>query len=230
MTFKGEVRTITHREAGSLISEHHYLGDKGFRGGYIFGLFDSGILVGAAVYHAVSAPETVVGCLGLARNEQRGVLELGRFVLHPNWNGKNCGSWFLSRTLRLLKKEGIDYIITYASSDLHNGALYLASNFKYYGLTSQRKDFYRLDPEGDVLVKQERGRTAGVAGVWVLRPPKHRYIYTLNGDSSRIRWVECPPKKGRPTVGDCYGCGGAGSVWDRRNGGDQQYPCPICTK
>lgn len=223
------IRPITHKEAKLLITEYHYLGDKGFRGGYSYGLFDeTDTLVGVAIYQPVSAPETVVGCLGLERNEQEGILELSRFVLRPDMNGKNYGSWFLSKTLRALKKIKIKFVISYASSNLHNGALYIASNFKYYGLSDPRNDFYIVDSTGK-LVKQERGKTKGVTGVWVARPPKHRYIYVLNGNKRQIKWIEQPYNKLRPEQSSCYGCNGTGKVYDKRlRDNILEYNCPIC--
>ena len=74
-----------------MIKKHHYLGKQGFsfRSGYNYGLFCDDVLIGVAVFHSVSAPETVQGCFGLARNEQDGIWELGRLVIHPNYKIKS---------------------------------------------------------------------------------------------------------------------------------------------
>ena len=56
---------------------------------------------------------------------------------------KNITSFFLSSSIRLLKKiENVVALLTYADSDYHTGYIYQAFNFKYYGLTSPKKDFF----------------------------------------------------------------------------------------
>ena len=149
-----------------------HLGKKGFCSKVIYGLFDNVNLVGVAVYHGISAPETAVGAFGLARNQQEGLFELGRLVLHPNYNGKNYGSHLVGKSLKQLKnKYKARAVISYADSSLHTGGIYRACNFIYCGLTNAKKDFY---VNGKI---QERGKTKGVAGgVWLPRPRKHRFV------------------------------------------------------
>lgn len=166
------MREITRDQAKALIVGHHYLGYKGFRFKAGYGLFVGDYLVGAAVYHGPSAPETVVGAFGLARTQQEGIWELGRLVLDPAYNGQNFGSMLISRSLKLLRKQHkTRAIITYADSSRHYGAVYQATNFTYYGLSAPKKDFYRADGS-----KLERGATKGVAGEWRPRPQKPRYM------------------------------------------------------
>ena len=217
------IKIISKKEAKDLISAYHYLWDKGFRSGKNFGLFLCDELIGCAVYHSVSAPETVVGAFGLDRCQQDGFLELGRLVLKPEYNGGNLGSILVGRSLRELKKDKIKAVISYASSDIHVGYIYQATNWGYYGTTDQKKDFFA--DLGGVLSKQERGRTKGVAGVWVNRPIKHRYMFIFD-KGLRPLWVKQEYPKGGSAVSCCYGCEGVGTVLDRRY--DKEYNCPIC--
>ena len=159
--------------AKQLISKYHYLGDKPFRSSVIYGLFDEE-LVGCAVFHGLSAPETAVGAFGLKRNEQDNLWELGRLVLKPEYNGKNYGSYLVGRSLRLLKQAGARAVISYADSSHHTGAIYRACNFTYCGLSTKKKDFFI---NGRI---QERGKTKGKIGEWRDRPQKHRYIYIFD--------------------------------------------------
>lgn len=219
------IESISKEEAKRLISTYHYLGGKGFRGGRNFGLFLRGELVGCAMYHSVSAPETVVGAFGLERSQQDGFLELGRLVLKPEYNGGNLGSVLVGRSLRELRREGVRAVISYATSDLHVGYVYQATNWGYYGTTAQKQDFF-VDL-GGVLSKQERGKTKGVAGVWVKRPIKHRYMFLFDKSLNPL-WDKQQYPKGKATNIECYGCHGDGEVLDRRF--NKKYTCPICEK
>lgn len=182
-----EIKEISKNDAKNLISKFHYLGSKGFLFKVGYGLFVDQILVGAAVYHGPSAPETVVGAFGLNRTEQTGIWELGRLVLDPTKNGSNYGSMLIGRSIRSLKKKhSAKALITYAESDRHYGAIYQATNFKYCGLTKPKKDFYL--PNG---TKKERGKTKGIQGEWRDRPRKHRYIMIFDKNLS-LKWAEEP--------------------------------------
>ena len=226
-----KISEITPKEAKALISKYHYLGSKGFRSKVCFGLFKMKDvfeyeLVGCAVYHDVSAPETVVGAFGLERNQQEGILELGRMVLRPDHNGGNFGSFLIGRTLRELRKMNYKYVISYASSDLHKGYLYQATNWKYYGGTTEKKDFY-IELEDGSIKKQERGKTKGIAGVWLNRPMKHRYAYKLQKKLDfDMLWTEQPYDKGdNGSDGVCVYCRDSKIVVDNRF--NKEYTC-IC--
>ena len=101
-----KVERIEKKVCAEMLNKYHYLGKQGysFRSGYNFGLYYEDILIGVAVFHTVSAPETVQGCFGLARNEQDGIWELGRLAILPEYNGKNYTSWFLARAIKQLRK------------------------------------------------------------------------------------------------------------------------------
>jgi predicted GNAT family N-acyltransferase len=180
-----EIKEITKQEARILISKYHYLGNKGFRSSVIYGLFENNILIGCAVYHGISAPETAVGCFGLKRTEQNGLWELGRLVLVPECNGKNYGSHLVGKSLRQLKhKYKARAVISYADSSLHNGGIYRACNFIYCGLSTKKKDFYING------IKQERGKTKGIeGGAWKDRPQKHRFIIIYDKKlKNKLKW------------------------------------------
>lgn len=218
-----EVRESTRNEAKKLIESFHYLGDKGFRASKVYGLYNrhTDALVGVAVYHGVSVPETVVGAFGLARDEQEGIWELGRLVLLPEYNGGNYGSFLVGNSLKLLRREEyVRAVISYATSDRHVGYVYQATNWTYCGLTAKRKDFW---VNGKI---QERGKTKGVDGIWVGRPQRHRYIMVYD-DSLELLWDVQEYPKVNTLDSDCYGCNGEGDVYNR--GTKKTYSCPICT-
>lgn len=186
------IKEIDKTEAKTLVQSFHYLGKKGFRFGKAYGLVnEQGETVGAAVFHSPSAPETVVGAFGLKREEQAGIWELGRFVLHPDYNGNNNGSFLLGRAIKALRRSGeCKALITYADSTFHYGALYQATNFVYCGLTTQKKDFWTENESGEWKIK-ERGKTKGVSGEWRDRPRKHRYVMVFE-KKMQLKWEPCP--------------------------------------
>lgn len=179
------VKQIPFADARALVTEFHYLGKTKFRASFCFGCFLDNHLAGAIVFYSVSALETIVGAFGLPRTESKGVYEIGRLVLRPEFNGKNIGSFLISRSIKMLAKLTLlRAIITYAEAPRHTGAIYRASNFRYCGLAAAKNDFFVYG------VKQERGKTKGVAGgQWRPRPRKHRFVRVL--DSSLVlKWGE----------------------------------------
>ena len=79
-------------------------------------------------------------------------------------------------------------ILSYADSTFHSGTVYKACNFKYYGLTEAKKDFFIKQPDGS-FIKHSRGKVKGIEGEWRDRSVKHRYVlvYDKNLD---IKWKE----------------------------------------
>ena len=195
---KCKVEKIMRAECTEFLEKNHYLSKQGYsyRSSFIYGLLtEDGMLIGVAVFHTVSAWETAKGCFGLENKEQKGIWELGRFALDPEYNGRNFGSWFLSRCIKLLRHDtNVRALISYADADYHSGYLYQATNFKYYGLTAPRKDFWVKQPDGS-FKKQSRGKTKGVDGEWRPRSRKHRYLLTYD-KSLKPKWHEAPYPKG----------------------------------
>ena len=188
-----DVQPIIRSEVRELLYKYHYLGGRGFRMEYAYGLFIKDILVGAIVFHGLSVPETAVGMLGLQRDEQSGIYEIGRLVLIPACNGSNAGSHLIAEGIRQLRQETtVKAILTYADDDLHHGAVYQASSFKYYGLTAPKKDFWILQSDGSYK-KHNRGKMKGLEGEWRPRSRKHRYLRIYwRILKKKIRWVEQP--------------------------------------
>jgi GNAT superfamily N-acetyltransferase len=190
---------ITKKIARNLIIKFHYLGTKSFRFEVGYGLRLKDDFIGAIVFHGPSAPETVVGAFGLDRKQQNGIWEIGRLVLDPNYNGKNYGSYFISKAIKMLrKKRFVRAIITYAESNRHYGAVYQASNFKFCGLTAKKKDFF---PNAEMQQQknlfffddkiQERGKTKNREGIWIDRPQKYRYVMLFD-KTLQLKWNQIP--------------------------------------
>lgn len=61
-------------------------------------------------------------------------LELVRLCRHPRFHNKNMLSRLLSLCIKDLRSNGIELLISYVDSRLHDGAVYKASNWIYRGL------------------------------------------------------------------------------------------------
>lgn len=174
--------------------EYHYLTkvSKTFRGGFIYGLFDEqGTLIGVCVFSNFAVPELAKGMFGLERNEQNCLYELTRFCLEPKaqQTEHNLASWFLSKCIRLFRKEEkVRAILSYADSEIHKGTIYAAANFKYYGLTDPKPDFWIRQEDGS-FIKHRRGPTKGLKGEWRKRSQKHRFAMVFD-KNLQIKWEE----------------------------------------
>ena len=194
------IKRIDKNTCGEFLSNHHYLSKQGFsfRSGYNYGLFCEDKLIGVVVFHTVSAWETVKGAFGLLDREQAGFWELGRLAMDAEYTVKNCTSWFVTRCIKLLRQETtVRALISYADSLYHNGYIYQATNFKYYGLTAEKSDFWIRQADG-TFKKQSRGTTKGKDGEWRKRSRKHRYMIVYD-KTLKVLWKEENYPKGDNT-------------------------------
>ena len=187
-------------EIKDLLYTHHYLKDesKDFKSGYNYGLFRYtewecplriGGCLGACIFTGLPVPEIAVGAFGLERHEQQGLFELSRLCIEPSTQSceYNITSWFVSRAIRQFRKDTeVKAILSYADSDHHSGTIYRACNFKYYGLTDRKKDFYYSDG-----TKHSRGKIKGSEGEWKDRSQKHRYLMIFDKNlHDSLSWEE----------------------------------------
>jgi hypothetical protein len=139
----------------------------------------------------------------------------------PQLNGSNATSYLLGGSIKILKKEGFcRAVITLACSERHVGSIYQVCNFKYYGLSSPKTDFFREDGKCN-----PRGKTSEWHGVWLPRPRKHRYAYILD-KTLQCNYEEVP----KPSQVETYElpcCNGTHVVHDKRF--NKYYTCPRCT-
>lgn len=187
------IRKISKSQASDILEPFHYLSNisKGFKSGVNFGCFKGENLIGVAIFTGFPVPELVKGMFGLERSDQTGFFELSRLCLEPNIQKEehNLASWFLSRCIKILRKEfKVRAILSYADSSFHSGVVYAACNFKYYGLTDIKKDFYILNDDG-TFTKHSRGKVKGVKGEWRYRTRKHRFVMIFD-KSLIMKWRE----------------------------------------
>lgn len=210
---------ISKSEAYDFVKKYHYLGSAKFFSEYSYGLVIQCELVGCATFACPQGSSSLKGWFGLP-NSDKTVLELTRLCMLPSLNGTNATSFLLGTSIRRLKKLGIRAVITLATSDRHVGSIYQVCNFKYYGLTEPKMDFWSYETQN-----KPRGKVKDLQGAWVPKPRKHRYAYIM--DSS----LKCLYKEERkPSVANGiipYSCCGGGYIHDNRYNVD--YTCPICS-
>jgi len=185
------IQRVSKWQCIQILFKYHYLKDisKSFKSRFNYGLIKDGVCVGVIIFTGFPVPELSKGMLGLSRNDQEGLFELSRLCLRPEvqQSEHNLASWFVSRAIRSLRKDtSVRVILSYADADFHNGTVYLACNFNYYGLTESKKDFWILQPDG-LFVKHSRGPTKHLQGEWRPRSRKHRFVLVFDKSLS-VLW------------------------------------------
>lgn len=190
---------ISKEHAGTILLKYHYLKDisKGFKSGYNYGLFTGLKCVGVCIFTGFPVPELSKGMLGLERDDQQGLFELSRLCLHPEVQETehNLSSWFVSRSIKQLRKDtDVRVILSYADKDFHQGTIYKACNFVYYGLTDKsKKDFWILQKDGS-HIKHSRGKISDLEGEWRPRSQKHRFLMVFD-KKLNVLWEPVETKK-----------------------------------
>lgn len=219
-----EIKEVSLKEARDFVYTYHYLGKSVFMAIYNYGLFFNDDLVGVASYSIPQGNKTLQSWFNLPSNDKT-VVELSRLCLIPKLNGTNATSYLLSNSIKKLKFKGIRAVITLADSKRHVGSIYQVCNFKYFGLTKEKNDFYSYNGDGTFKKGIRRVKISETEGVWVARSRKHRYAFLLDKHMFCNYEEEPYPKYDALVSFNC--CDNTKTVFDNRN--KQLYTCPICT-
>lgn len=193
------IEPVTHSLADDFLKRHHYLAQQGngFLGKVQYGLFDKdNHFVGVIVFAGISVIETLIGAFeGFERySNQNGFWELTRLSMDDEKKIPNLTSWFVSHSIKRLRQEHeVRAIISYADSKYHNGYIYQATNFDYYGLAPQKSDFFCVVDNKEKQVW--RGSVKGLVGEWRERSRKHRYMIVYD-KSLKVKWKKEEYPKG----------------------------------
>ncbi len=187
------IAPVSKAQCSDLLQAHHYLSaiSRGFKSGVNLGLYFRDKIVGVCIFTGWPVPELLKGCFGLKRDQQKGFWELSRLVLDPKHqcSEHNLASWFVSKSISALRSSSyVRCILSYADAGFHSGTVYAACNFKYYGLSSAKKDFWFKLPSGE-FKKHSRGSVKGCDGEWRDRNRKHRFLI-INDKSLTCKWVQ----------------------------------------
>lgn len=205
------------------VRKYHYLANAKFFCVYGYGLYyydeyNSEEMVGCATFSAPQGTMALKGWFGLS-NDCKYVLELSRLCMLPCLNNTNATSFLLGNSMKMLKKHGIKAVITLADSSRHVGSIYQVCNFKYYGTTDKKYNFFSIDG-----YKNPRGKSHDRHGVWIEKPRKHRYCYLLDKKLKVLYKEEKYPTIDSKSTPDC--CNGTKKVFDSRF--KEWFTCPVC--
>ena len=129
-----------------LLSKYHYLANAG-RGGIAYGAYLNDELIAVCVFSPLIRQNITV-----KNYETAEIRELSRFCIHPNYQKKNFGSWFIAKCLNLLPSN-YKCIIAYSDTTYnHLGTIYKASNFKQD--RKVRPDYWYVAENGWVMHKK----------------------------------------------------------------------------
>ena len=210
-----KVKPIEKMEGFSFVKKYHYLGDALFFSQYTYGVFFENELVGVAAFAQPQGAYTITGWFGNQfKGKEEQVMELQRLAVLPMLNGTNVTSFLLGNAMKLLKKENVKVVITLADATRHVGSIYQVTNFKYYGLTARKTNFY-VEETGK---KVGHGKTKGIKGVYIPRSQKHRYAFKLD-KNVEVLYKEEP----KPTVDKTINKSIEGVYVDKRLGEETFY-------
>jgi len=212
------IKEISKKTAYDFISKYHYLGEAKFFCIFAYGLFINDTIVGSSTYSNPQGISTLKSWFGY-NNSNQSILELSRLCMLPNLNGTNATSYLLSNSIRKLKQKSIEAVITLADSSRHIGSIYQICNFKYYGLTDKKTDFFCINGK-----KNPRGKTRNLEGVWLPRTVKHRYCFLLNKRLKILLKEQEKPTCKSTLEKKC--CNNTNIVFDKRF--NKHYTCPVC--
>jgi hypothetical protein len=165
-------------EALDLLNKFHYAkSGRGAKLVFVLKLDES--IVAVAKYSSVVRKETATS-MGLSDKD---VLELDRFCIHPKYQKKNLGSFFLAKTVRHIKTTDVKMLVSFADSGQnHDGALYKASNWEQIGETKSSYEY--MDPNMNPINKKTVYNRAVKLGM-----TESEYV-----EKNELMKVKTPPK------------------------------------
>lgn len=171
----------------AFFNAHHYAG-FGRPSSILYVAKLNGDMIATAKF-ATPVRQGIAATVNVQNNQ---LLELDRFCIHPSYHKKNFPSHFMSRILKMLKKDRPDILKLVSFADPrfgHLGTIYQASNWEYVGKTA--RSYYYEDQKGLEINKKtlyeyakshkmiERQCAAVLGYKKVHTPPKIKFVYEL---------------------------------------------------
>ena len=185
---KVDVGPITSLEAKSIITKYHY-SHAWTMCVYAFGIYYKKMLIGCIVYGSPIG-RLVNGSITKTFNiEKYTLLELTRLWIADGF-GTNIESYTIGQSFKLLKKYGVDILISYSDPEQkHLGKIYQATNWYYQGSIGQNDLWYII--KGKKLYSRTVSSRYGTRSKIALKElgikfetipdkAKLRYLYILN--------------------------------------------------
>ena len=125
-------------QGADCIKRYHYLGNPYMDAptNKVYGLIYGEDVVGVVQFSEGHCHPSFVPIYFGVDSPTTGLWDITRLVVSPKHQGEhNITSWFLSRALKMLKPK---YVVTMADNRMHDGTIYAAVGFDYYGLLKDR--------------------------------------------------------------------------------------------
>lgn len=136
------IKSVSWEDYKLLLSKYHYL-HRSRLGSKAYGAYINNELVAVCVFSPLVRQNI---------DNNKITRELSRFCIHPKYQKKNFGSWFISRCIKKLPSK-YTKIISYCDTTYnHDGALYKACNFKLD--KKVRPDYWYVNKDGWVMHKK----------------------------------------------------------------------------
>jgi len=188
-----KIEKISAKLAKNYIRENHYSHGSHNGPSPCYGLYDNDLLIGVLMF-ATPCSEAVRSSL-FGKDYKNHVTELHRLHI-LDVTPRNTESWFISKCLRLLKKDKPEIWAILSFSDMtegHNGVIYQATNAYRLGATG-KAIFYR-DKDGRLRHPRQCGvnitRKMAIELGWIpeIRAAKNRYMWLLPDSKSHKKWM-----------------------------------------
>lgn len=178
-----QIQVVDTKTAKNYIHKYHYSMGSHNSPSPCFGLFDKSKLIGVIMFATPCSENVRSSIFGVEHKNK--VIELHRLHI-LDITPKNTESWFISRSLKLLKeiRPEIKAVISFADeTEGHNGTIYKATNAMRIGKTGSSV-FYRDETgrlrhprQNGVNISREKANSIG----WTVekRKPKNRFLWIL---------------------------------------------------
>ena len=186
-----KVIRISSKIAKDYICKNHYTHGCHNAPSPCYGLIDGRDLIGVLMF-ATPCSENVRSSI-FGKEYKDSVIELHRLHI-LDITPKNTESYFISRCLKLLKRDRpeIKAVISFSDeSEGHSGIIYKATNFYFLGKTG-KSTFYR-DKNGRLRHPRQNGHMVSIDDAkkmgWVpeMRESKRRYLKLLPKDKRELK-------------------------------------------
>ena len=190
-----EIRKIGREEANDFLEIHHYAKNRPVSM-YSLGVYQSCTLIGVISYGKSVSP-TVFPSISdnLRQHEYMELLRLCILDVTP----KNFESWFISKSIKMLKKAypQVKILVSYADPfQGHTGSIYQATNWIYTGTGStatyfiNKSDGKFTHPQTMKKKRKKFGDSYLDSFDKIKMPAKHKYIFILHKTRNYYKNIE----------------------------------------
>jgi GNAT superfamily N-acetyltransferase len=174
------IRSCAAADYRGLLNKYHYLPNAG-RGGIAYGAYLNTKLVAVCVFSPL--PRQNINIRNLPFDIVR---DLSRLCIHPNYQKRNFGSWFVARCIKMLPLK-YRAVVAFADTTFnHTGSIYKACNFEFDG--EVKPEYWYTSHDGWVIHKKTLYNKAVKLGL-TEREYVDRFNYVKTHGYKKLRFV-----------------------------------------